>query len=36
LTAQGARLLKVCDREVDAMENRLFATLTPPERCGTR
>jgi len=30
LTAQGARLLKVCDREVDAMEDRLFAALTPP------
>lgn len=26
---QGARLLKLCDREVDAMEDRLFATLTP-------
>jgi DNA-binding MarR family transcriptional regulator len=30
LTSKGARLLKTCDREVDAMEKRLFGCLAPP------
>lgn len=29
LTPEGSRLLKTCDREVDAMEKRLFSCLKP-------
>ncbi len=36
LTSEGARLLKTCDREVDAMEKRLFGYLAPSARKALR
>jgi DNA-binding MarR family transcriptional regulator len=36
LTAEGARLLRSCDRQVDRMEKRLFAELSSDEMLALR